>query len=61
VFYRARRGYDTLARMTREQRDFLRNEIDALIRERLAEEPTRRGPRQRGGVPQKPRKVKERL
>ena len=48
-------------RMTREQRDLLRKQIDTLIRERLVGEPARRGPRHMGDAPKRPRKVKSRL
>ena len=35
VSYRPRRGQDTLVRMTRKQREILRKQIDAQVRERL--------------------------
>ena len=44
--------------MTREQRDFLRKQIDTLMRERLVREPTARGARHQGM--KRPTKVKSR-
>ena len=55
------RGLDTLSRMTHEQRDFLRKQIDTLMRKRLAAEPTRRGHRHMVDAPKRPQKVKSRL
>ena len=47
-------------RMTREQRDLLRKQIDTLIRELLEGEPTRRG-RHKGDALKRPTKVTPRL
>jgi hypothetical protein len=44
--------------MTREQREIIRKQIDALMRERLEGEPSRRGARHQGYAPKKPPKVK---
>jgi hypothetical protein len=46
--------------MTREQRDFLRKQIDTLMRKRLAGEPTRRGHRHMIDAPKRPQKVTHR-
>ena len=37
--------------MTREQREIIRKQIDALMRERLGGEPSPRGPRHQGNAP----------
>ena len=47
--------------MTREQREIIRKQIDALMRERLGGEPAPRGPRHQGNTPKRPQKVKSRL
>ena len=47
--------------MTREQREIIRKQIDALMRERLGGEPSPRGPRHVGATPKMPPKVKSRL
>ena len=47
--------------MTREQREIIRKQIDALMRERLGGEPSPRGPRHQGNAPKGPQKVKSRL
>jgi len=46
--------------MTREQREIIRKQIDALMRERLGGEPSPRGPRHQGNAPKRPQKVKSR-
>jgi hypothetical protein len=48
--------------MTREQREIIRKQIDAFMRERLGgEPPSRRGPRHKGDAPKRPQKMKTRL
>ena len=46
--------------MTREQREIIRKQIDALMRERLGGEPSPRGPRHQGDPLKTPRRVKSR-
>jgi hypothetical protein len=46
--------------LTREQREIIRKQIDALMRERLGGEPSRRGPRHKGDPLKTPRRVKSR-
>ena len=51
----------TVDAVTREQREIIRNQIDALMRERLEGEPSPRGPRHIGNPLKTPQKVKSRL